>query len=119
MAGFTLGFLPSIVGPRALYWTIAAVETFVEEHYEAQIKRLLVEGDTLPELREMLQAFCQDEVHHKEEAVDALLIGAAGRDKYEDETMYIHLLEKSLVVRLWTSVVYSGSGLAVKLSRMF
>jgi 3-demethoxyubiquinol 3-hydroxylase len=119
LAGFALGFLPSVLGPRALYWTVAAVETFVEEHYGHQIQRLLDEGDRLPKLRERLETFCQDEVHHKEEAVDALLLGTEGRDKYEDETLYVHLLEKSLTVRMWTSLIIQGSRIAVRLSKIY
>ena len=32
-----LGFAPALLGPRALYWTIMAVETFVEEHYQVYL----------------------------------------------------------------------------------
>jgi len=34
LAARGLGFAPALLGPRALYWTIMAVETFVEEHYQ-------------------------------------------------------------------------------------
>jgi len=37
VAARTLGFFPALLGPRALYWTIASVETFVEEHYQCQV----------------------------------------------------------------------------------
>lgn len=36
-----LGFLPALLGPRALYWTIASVETFVEEHYQHQVSHVV------------------------------------------------------------------------------
>ena len=39
-AGFTLGFVSTIFCPRGMYLTTEAVETFVEEHYMAQIRRL-------------------------------------------------------------------------------
>jgi ubiquinone biosynthesis monooxygenase Coq7 len=39
-AGFVTGALPSLFGARAIYATIAAVETFVDEHYLQQIERL-------------------------------------------------------------------------------
>ena len=34
LAGFTLGFAPAMVSDRALFLTVEAVETFVEEHYQ-------------------------------------------------------------------------------------
>ena len=38
LAGYSLGFLPTLLGgPTALYVTVEAVETFVEEHFQDQI----------------------------------------------------------------------------------
>ena len=75
LSGFMLGMLPSMFGQRALYWTIASVESFVEEHYNDQISRLRREGDPLPNIRQTLQLCCEDEIEHKDEAVAALLLG--------------------------------------------
>ena len=38
VAGFTLGLLPTLAGDRALFVTVEAVETFVEEHYHEQAR---------------------------------------------------------------------------------
>jgi ubiquinone biosynthesis monooxygenase Coq7 len=140
ISGFLVGFVPSIFGPRgilfhfilrnwhshfifhhlALYHTIAAVESFVEEHYQAQIKRLLSEGDNFPKLRETLENFCKDEVHHKDEAIEALLIGERDNEMFTDnKAMYTDLQNKSNIVQLWTSVVDKGSRIAVEMSKLF
>ena len=44
-AGWTLGFVPTALGgPAALYATVEAVETFVEEHFQHQIVPLKEKG---------------------------------------------------------------------------
>ena len=60
-AGFVTGALPSLFGARAIYATIAAVETFVDEHYLQQIERLDREN-LFPELRDLLANCREDEI---------------------------------------------------------
>jgi ubiquinone biosynthesis monooxygenase Coq7 len=67
IAGFLTGFLPALAGPRAVYATIDAVETFVDGHYAAQIRRLDAE-QSHPALRAMLETCREEEVHHRDEA---------------------------------------------------
>jgi 3-demethoxyubiquinol 3-hydroxylase len=121
ISGFMLGLVPSIFGPRALYWTVASVETFVEEHYNHQINRLIREGDNVPNIRKTLQLCCEDEIEHKDEAIAALLLGVEGdlRNTYEDETLYDDLLQKSALIRAWTYIVDTGSRIAVKISKKY
>ena len=59
-----LGLVPALAGPRALYWTVMAVETFVEEHYQDQIVRLQRDGE-LGALRQLFELLCADEVEHR------------------------------------------------------
>ena len=40
IAGWLAGALPALAGPRAVYATVAAVETFVDRHYGEQVLRL-------------------------------------------------------------------------------
>ncbi len=97
IAGFLTGALPALFGPRAVYATIAAVETFVDHHYQQQLDRL----DGRPEAAELrtLLAECQaDEVHHRDEARAAA--PAPG-----------------WLLRAWCSVVGTGSAAAVVLAR--
>ena len=121
LSGFMLGMLPSMFGQRALYWTIASVESFVEEHYNDQISRLRREGDPLPNIRQTLQLCCEDEIEHKDEAVAALLLGVDKklRDMYDDDTLYDDLLQKSTAVKAWTYIVDKGSRVAVQVSKRY
>ena len=73
LAGRGLGIISTLWCSRGMYLTTAAVEEFVESHYQHQITRLRddpahANHAPLVELRRMLQHCCEDEVHHKEEA---------------------------------------------------
>jgi ubiquinone biosynthesis monooxygenase Coq7 len=100
IAGWLTGALPALFGPRAVYATIAAVETFVDRHYAEQIERL----DAMPPdprraaLRADLEGCRLDEVAHRDEALAA---GPAGGG----------------AIRLWAALVGGGSAAAVKLAR--
>lgn len=67
VAGFLTGFLPALFGPRAVFATIDAVESFVDHHYQAQIDRLDAEA-ILPGVRALLEHCRLEEVHHRDEA---------------------------------------------------
>ena len=98
MAGWLTGALPALFGRRAVYGTIAAVETFVDVHYQQQIDHLQEHGG--PEgLLPLLQLCQADEQHHRDEA--AALAG----------------LHTPWLLRLWCAVVGSGSAAAVVLAR--
>ncbi len=106
-AGWLTGALPALVGPRAVYATVEAVETFVDHHYTEQIASIdnLDPGRTLASLqalRALLQSCRADEIAHRDEAV-ALL----------DH----HPHRPSLALRLWVWAVGAGSRAAVKISR--
>ena len=98
LAGWLTGALPALAGPRAVYATIAAVETFVDRHYQQQIDHLLAQPG--PEgLLPMLQACQADEQHHRDEA-------AAG----------VHT-PPGWLLRAWCRVVGAGSAAAVVAAR--
>ena len=98
IAGFTLGFLPTMVSERALFVTVEAVETFVDEHYHEQIHPLSQHG-RCPELLSLLEHACADEVHHKD---DAAARAGEGRTRVE---------------RAWGVVVRGGSVVAAEVAR--
>jgi len=97
-AGWLTGALPALFGRRAVYATIAAVETFVDLHYQQQIDHLQASGDPQGLLPLLLR--CQaDEQHHRDES--AALAG--------DPT--------GLLLRAWCWTVGWGSSMAVVLAR--
>lgn len=116
VAGFLTGALPALFGPRAVYATVHAVETFVDRHYQQQIDRLdglertasprpgagtgTGEGaDRWADLRALLVACQQDERQHRDEAL-ALQAGPVG-----------------VLTRAWCALVGTGSAAAVHLAR--
>ncbi|CAJ1946358.1 unnamed protein product [Cylindrotheca closterium] len=104
LAGFTLGFFPTLLGgSRALYVTVEAVETFVEEHFQDQIVPLKKQN-ACPDLVKLLESCCEDEVHHKEDAARRLL----NQDNPGIDAFW---------VQPWTSLVRGGSALAAEIAR--
>jgi len=99
LAGFLTGALPTLFGPKAVYATIEAVETFVNNHYEEQILALASQPD-LSDLRQTLLDCQADEVAHRDEA-------AAARG----------LSQSGWVLRSWCAMVGAGSKAAVSLIR--
>lgn len=84
LSGWLTGALPALFGPRAVYATIEAVETFVDQHYEAQVLHLkALEAahavgapgrpplERLQSLRDALMECQGDEVDHRDEAARA------------------------------------------------
>jgi ubiquinone biosynthesis monooxygenase Coq7 len=97
VAGFLTGFLPACLGERSVYLTVAAVETFVQSHYQQQIMH--AELNRYPKIKEKLAAFMQDEIEHKDEA-SSLAGGPPGA-----------------WAKRWCVLVGVGSEVAVKLAR--
>jgi len=100
LAGFLTGALPTLFGPKAVYATIEAVETFVNHHYEEQIVALAWRIE-LRNLRQTLLDCQADEVAHRDEAA------AASRS----------LSQSGWVLRAWCAMVGAGSKAAVTLIR--
>lgn len=98
LAGWLTGALPALLGRRAVYATIAAVETFVDRHYQQQIDHLRAHGGPQALLKLLLQ--CQaDECAHRDQA--AALAGPT----------------VPAWLRAWCALVGAGSAAAVVLAR--
>lgn len=97
VAGFLTGALPALFGAKAVFATVAAVEKFVEQHYQEQINKLVGLED-FQELRTILLDCQADESEHRLEAL-AGLASPAGK-----------------CLELWCALVGSGSRIAVKLA---
>ena len=99
LAGFLTGALPALFGPRAVYATIEAVETFVDHHYDQQV-RALESQPAFNELRQTLLDCQADEVAHRDEAA-----ASRGPDR------------SSVLLQAWCAMVGAGSKAAVSLIR--
>ena len=99
VAGFMTGALPALFGPRAVYATIAAVETFVDKHYQHQIDKLAGQPQHAA-LLALLVECQQDECEHRDEAIS------------------LQAKPPGLLLRAWCKLVGSGSEAAVGLARL-
>ena len=107
LAGWLTGAMPALAGPRAVYATIEAVETFVDGHYADQIEAIDRHDPgraqaPLQALRALLQSCRGDELAHRDEA--AALFALDGR-------------LPSLALRTWVMAVAAGSRVAVTVCR--
>jgi len=96
LAGWLTGALPALFGARAVYRTIDAVESFVDEHYRLQIDRLQARSRDRA-LRDILKACRADEVLHRDEARG-------------------HLQAPGVIGRLWVTIIGAGSRAGVYLA---
>jgi ubiquinone biosynthesis monooxygenase Coq7 len=92
--------MPALFGRKAVYATIDAVETFVEQHYQDQINYLKTHGGH-EQLLDLLIRCQADEIDHKNEA--RLKASAS----------------IPLALKIWCSLVGKGSAAAVVLARRF
>ena len=67
LGAYAMGVGTALMGPKAAYVCTEAVEEIIEKHYQKQIDQL--EGVD-EELREKLVKFRDDEVEHKNTAID-------------------------------------------------
>ena len=97
-SGWLLGYIACRSGADAYNRTIAAVETFVETHYQRQTERLSAEGGN-ESLLALLRACQRDEIEHRNEAASRVK-GRLG-----------------ILGRFWVNMIAGGSAAAVLLAR--
>lgn len=100
VAGYLLGFLPSLFGPRIVFATIEAVESFVEDHYEEQLKYLRAQNDPDQALIDLLQSCQDDEIEHK------------------NESAIKKRSTPGFLLNFWMKIVVWGSSSAVKVAKI-
>ncbi len=115
-AGWLTGALPAWIGPRAVYATIEAVETFVDHHYTEQIDAIdrldpARAQAPLQALQAQLHAFRADEIEHRDDAAARLNSFAAPSAPSAAASPAPPML------RLWVWAVGAGSRGAVKICR--
>ena len=94
LSGWMLGALCVTGGRRFTFITISAVESFVINHYEQQIRY------APQDIKVLLTSLQEDEAHHKKDA--ALRTGT---------------IKSSRLISLWNKVIWQGSALAVSLAK--
>ena len=114
LAGWCTGALPALAGPRAVYATIAAVETFVDHHYQQQIDRLAGRPEAAA-LRALLVECQADEIEHRDEARAA--VSSASTDAAAPSSSPAIGAPLGTLLSLWCGAVSSGSALAVAIAR--
>ena len=77
VAGFGLGAVTALMGEQAAHACMEAVEEVIERHYADQIEAL---GDTEPAFAATIAEFRDDEMGHKQTAIDQGARDAPGYD---------------------------------------
>ena len=67
VAGYALGAATAMMGERAAMACTAAVEEAIDAHYADQAERL---GDDEAELRETIRLYREDEIEHRDAAIE-------------------------------------------------
>lgn len=94
VAGFALGVGAALVGEKAVHACTEAVETVIEDHYAGQIAEL---KDRDPDLAQTLSTFRDEEVRHRDQAIEE---GARSAPGY----------------RLFSAAIRAGCRAAIKIS---
>lgn len=97
-AGWVLGATAALFGPACVFRTINAVETFVDDHYRAQIE-VMGRDERLADLCAVLERFREDEVAHRDDAAQRAS-ESPGR-----------------LARAWSWIIGAGSELGVAVAR--
>ena len=74
--GVALGFGTALLGKKAAMLCTASVEEVIEDHYQNQIEKI---GDDEKNLKEKIKKFKEDEISHKNTAINA---GATNKGIY-------------------------------------
>lgn len=99
VAGWMTGALPALFGARAVYRTVDAVETFVDQHYAQQLK-LLANKPQHAALAALIDRCRMDELQHRDDA-------------------RARLGSPNAIGRLWANAVMLGSRWGVALASRF
>lgn len=98
LAGWVTGALPAIFGRQPVYRTIAAVETFVDHHYQQQIDHIKSCGGPTELLSLLIKCQADEQAHR-------------------DESLALASEKSSFYIQAWCWLVGWGSAVAVMLAR--
>ena len=68
VAGYWLGAATALMGPSAAMACTAAIETEIDKHYSEQLRAL---GGEEPDLAGTIETFRQEELEHRDTAIEA------------------------------------------------
>ncbi len=69
IGGFAMGAVTALMGEKAAHACTVAVETVIDEHYQRQINELAALG-TEEDLKDTIIQFREEEIAHKQQALD-------------------------------------------------
>ncbi|MCE3231718.1 MAG: ubiquinone biosynthesis protein UbiB [Alphaproteobacteria bacterium] len=76
VGGYALGVMTALMGEKAAHACTIAVEEVIDDHYQSQLSQL--EGPLEKPLADLIEQCRQDEIAHKEIAIDSGGRGAPG-----------------------------------------
>jgi len=91
-AGFALGAATALLGAKAAMACTVAVEEVIDEHYQAQATALGADEDAL---RQTIEAFRADEVHHRDTGI------AHGAKETPGYALLTHAIKSGARLAIW------------------
>lgn len=100
VAGYALGAVTALLGEKVAMACTAAVEEVIDEHYASQVAALAQDGAEHAEFKSTIEAFREDEIAHRETAIE-------------------HGAEDAPGYQVLSEAIKTGCRLAIRLSERF
>jgi 3-demethoxyubiquinol 3-hydroxylase len=94
VGGYALGMVTAMLGEKAAHACTIAVEEVIDEHYQNQLETLQQTHQGQGELAEIIEECRQDEIAHKETAID---LGGREAPAYELLTSTIKTISRTAI----------------------
>lgn len=94
VGGYALGMITAIMGEKAAHACTIAVEEVIDEHYQAQLEQLAKTAGVNAPLAELIEECRQDELAHKETAID---LGGQEAPAYDFLTSTIKTISRTAI----------------------
>lgn len=94
VGGYALGMLTAMMGEKAAHACTIAVEEVIDEHYQGQLKQLEKTTNSNAPLAELIEQCRQDEIAHKETAID---LGGRDAPAYDLLTTAIKTISRTAI----------------------
>ena len=94
VGGYALGMVTALMGEKAAHACTIAVEEVIDEHYQGQLEQLKNTPESDSDLAELIEQCRQDELAHKETAID---LGGHDAPGYELLTTAIKTISRTAI----------------------